>query len=590
MSFLYLLKVSLLLAILTLGYRWMVQFETFSKFNRLLLWLNVIAAWLLPLTPMPHWGPVKMQTEIHHTIPKITAAAPVLKQQISSFNPAPSVINSQNLHTLNISEILLLIYIGGVAILTIRFLFQMGHLIWILATSSVDQSGSKVVFLRNKRVRSPFSFLRWIVINPANHTSRELRHIIMHETEHVLQWHSLDLAISEIQRIVLWFNPFAWFHQKLVQANLEYLADRGVLESGCEKKQYQYSLLNAVLQHKKLPLTNSFAQSLLKKRIKMMNKKPSHYFAWGKYALLIVLLYFSSAFVAPYTINTVRFTPAAISPAVTKLVRPSAPEQQPALTKGHQQESIIDKQEWTQTARNNADDSVDLHATPRSKWVIEKPGTLYWAISPLAKWEDISAVMNEIKAFGGEMTVNSIEYDPLQLFITSAVVRISVSNGSSGQSDGGLDKFAPIKGVSGYITKTGSLSMGHLPPDPINTNLEKDYQKAVQLSHEKAGEYQEYKLTKMINDGSYGSITTYLGESLDGEKGKAVLKKAGIGKSDENTLLVDATHKFAEFRVDWETSSFSEANAIPFDRIDRVTILKDLRRTKEYVIIYTKPK
>ncbi|MCE6992341.1 M56 family metallopeptidase [Dyadobacter sp. CY323] len=588
MLFLYLLKVSLLLAVLTLGYRWMVQFETFSKFNRVLLWLNVIAAWSFPVIPMPGWGPVKIQTEFHQTIPKIAAAAPAVKHQISAYNPAPNVINSQNLHTLNISEIMLLIYLAGVAILSIYFLFQVGRLIWILAASSVEKSDSKVIFVRNKHIKSPFSFFRWIVINPENHTPRELSHIVAHETGHVLQWHSLDLMISEIQRIALWFNPFAWFHQKLVQANLEYLADRGVLESGCEKKQYQYSLLNAILQSNELPMTNSFAQSLLKKRIKMMNRKPSHYFAWGKYALLIGILYFSSAFVAPYTIKAIRFTPPAIRPAISQLVVPAAEDQTLTPSKAFKKEKTKENQRPISTTNAAGNDPVNRNAPARSKWVVEKPGTLYWAISPLAKWEDISEVMTEIKAFGGEMTVNAIEYDPLQLFITSAVVRVRITNGSSGQSEGGPDKFAPIKGVSGYITKAGGLSMGHLPPDPIQTNLEKDYQKAVQLSHEKAGEYQEYKLTKVINDGSYGSASTYLKESLDGEKGKAVLKKAGIGKSAENTLLVDATHKFAEFQVNWELSSFSEANAIPFDQIDRVTILKDHRRAKEYVIIYTK--
>lgn len=52
----YLLKVSLLLAVLTLAYRWLIQYETFSKVNRVLLWLNVAAAWTLPLIPLARLG------------------------------------------------------------------------------------------------------------------------------------------------------------------------------------------------------------------------------------------------------------------------------------------------------------------------------------------------------------------------------------------------------------------------------------------------------------------------------------------------------------------------------------------------------
>jgi hypothetical protein len=57
MLFPYLMKVSLLLAILTLGYRWLIQFETFSKLNRALLWLNVVAAWSLTTHSARRLGP-----------------------------------------------------------------------------------------------------------------------------------------------------------------------------------------------------------------------------------------------------------------------------------------------------------------------------------------------------------------------------------------------------------------------------------------------------------------------------------------------------------------------------------------------------
>jgi len=56
----YILKVSLLLAMLTLAYRWLIQYETFSKVNRVLLWFNVVAAWTLPLIPLASWGPIEV--------------------------------------------------------------------------------------------------------------------------------------------------------------------------------------------------------------------------------------------------------------------------------------------------------------------------------------------------------------------------------------------------------------------------------------------------------------------------------------------------------------------------------------------------
>lgn len=91
----YLLKVSLLLAVLTLAYRWLIQFETFSKVNRVLLWLNVAAAWTLPLIPLASWGPTEVQHEFHQTLPIIALAIPVASTNISSQSLAPTLLSTE---------------------------------------------------------------------------------------------------------------------------------------------------------------------------------------------------------------------------------------------------------------------------------------------------------------------------------------------------------------------------------------------------------------------------------------------------------------------------------------------------------------
>ena len=108
--------------------------------------------------------------------------------------------------------------------------------------------------------------------------------------------------------------------RRLEMDAVRHLADRAVLDNGFEKKQYQYNLLNAAMHAQELPLTNSFAQSLLKKRIKMMNRKPSHYLVWSKYVALLALIYVSSAFVAPYREQIVELAPEVIRPLVKPLV------------------------------------------------------------------------------------------------------------------------------------------------------------------------------------------------------------------------------------------------------------------------------
>ncbi|KAA0989509.1 M56 family metallopeptidase [Dyadobacter aurulentus] len=584
MLFPYLLKVSLLLAVLTLGYRWMVQFETFSKLNRALLWLNVMAAWTLPLIPMPDWGPVKVQTEFHQSIPKIAKVIPTVAQQIIPDNGSLAM-KSSKWEGLGLADWLLLAYLAGVTILAVRFLYQVGKLIYVLAKSDFEESNNRVYLVRNRKIKSPYSFFHWILVNPENHTPQEMRHILAHETEHALQWHSIDLLLSEIQRILLWFNPFAWYHQKLVQANLEYLADGAVLEGGIEKKQYQYSLLTAVLQDKELPLTTSFAQSLLKNRIKMMNKKPSHYLAWVKYVLLIAILYLSSAFVAPYRHKLVVMAPKVVRTAVMKLMEDTVSKEQKQKLEVKPEKAILKA-----TIIPVADSVSETPDRKRIKGVLIRNDTLYWGISALTTWEDVSEMRKAVNKFGGEIQINGIQYDPFQHFITSVSVRVaSKSQGSSGS--GSTDErrktaeneFMPIQGYSGYIKKDG-IGMGQWPPAPLSQELENDYQKALSQHKQNATAYFEHNLKATIGPNSGSG---YSKEILEGKYAARFLERGGIGKSPEKTLKVTELYKDAELYLNTRPTTLAELNALPFEQFEKASIFED-NAGKKYMIVYAR--
>jgi len=84
-----------------------------------------------------------------------------------------------------------------------------------------------------------------------------------------------------------------------IRMNLEFLADRSVLSSGCEAEHYQFHLLHLSYHKAAAKITNNFNVSLLKKRIFMMNKKQTSHRSIWKYALILpvlaVLLFFNSA-------------------------------------------------------------------------------------------------------------------------------------------------------------------------------------------------------------------------------------------------------------------------------------------------------
>jgi TonB-dependent SusC/RagA subfamily outer membrane receptor len=137
---------------------------------------------------------------------------------------------------------------------------------------------------------SPFSFFNWIVYNPKNFSETELKQIITHEKVHASQKHSIDILLTQLSCIVLWFNPFIWLYNKDLKQNLEFMADRETQRQFNCKKSYQTTLLKTSMPSHQMALTNNFYTSLIKKRIVMLHKSKSKKINLIKYAFVIPLL------------------------------------------------------------------------------------------------------------------------------------------------------------------------------------------------------------------------------------------------------------------------------------------------------------
>ena len=116
----------------------------------------------------------------------------------------------------------------------------------------------------------------------------------------VNQQHSADTILAGLVCILCGFNSFAWLIKTEIWMNLEFLADRSVLSSGCEAERYQFYLLRLSYPKAAAKIINNFNVSLLKKRIFMMNKKETSYRSIWKYALIFpviaLLLFFNNSF------------------------------------------------------------------------------------------------------------------------------------------------------------------------------------------------------------------------------------------------------------------------------------------------------
>ena len=273
----YLLQVNLGIILFYALYKLVCTRDTLFNSRRLILMLALILPFIIPLIDIREWMETRdslvMLTNFDYstTIPEIVVGT-------AGTEPGNQVFV--------ISEWIKNIYIAGILALSVRLIVQAISLyLIILRTPEKTVNGIRIKCMKDKS--GPFSFFNWIFLNPDNVKEEEMNEILTHEMAHVRQKHSIDVIISELVNICCWINPFAWLMKREVRLNLEFLADRKVMDAGFATKSYQYHLLGLTYSHK-YGLSNNFNFSHLKQRIIMMNKKKTNGAGHIKYALFAI--------------------------------------------------------------------------------------------------------------------------------------------------------------------------------------------------------------------------------------------------------------------------------------------------------------
>lgn len=150
---------------------------------------------------------------------------------------------------------------------------------------------------------SPFSFLKTVYLNKESFEKDEIDdELILHESGHIKQRHTLDILFIELVQVFCWFNPFVFLFKKLIQTNHEYLADEFVIYSGSDKTQYSNKLINYTTRDKTFALASGFNYSLIKNRLIMLSKydqknRIAHRLAL--FSIIISGLFVTTAFTNP---------------------------------------------------------------------------------------------------------------------------------------------------------------------------------------------------------------------------------------------------------------------------------------------------
>lgn len=272
----YLLKMNGALLVFAVVYYALLRRLTFHTLNRWYLLGAIAFSALYPLVDVAAlWPqPVALSEELPVWLP-LWSETPVVA-------PAPAPVDYYGW--------VISLYWIGVVVFAGQLLLQAASL-WRLHRASVPASAG-LPFRQVADVVTPFSFWQSIYLNPAQHQPSELPAILLHEQVHVRQWHTLDVLLGQMLRVFCWLNPAAWLLLRAMQENLEFIADRTVLQAGqVDSKLYQYSLVRLSTLAQGPALVIPFTFHPLKTRIQMMNSRPSSTRQLLRYAAGVSLLF-----------------------------------------------------------------------------------------------------------------------------------------------------------------------------------------------------------------------------------------------------------------------------------------------------------
>jgi TonB family protein len=245
------------IAVFTGIYYFLFRKETFYRFNRIYLLSSVILSMILPAI---HLAPFQSDKGL---LPVAIKSVTVMAYKVY----APGIQEKQTL------QFLPLFYWIIAILLTAYLIYQVAGMLALIRRHNIKaEDGHKVVMLTNGN--HTFSFFNLIFIPPGLSSGNEYKQVVCHELAHVRQFHSIDILLFQLIKILQWFNPFIYLMETMLKETHEYLADEAVLKQDSNASQYRLLLLSQVFGIKP-GLFSFFNHSLIKNRLTMMTKRKS---------------------------------------------------------------------------------------------------------------------------------------------------------------------------------------------------------------------------------------------------------------------------------------------------------------------------
>ena len=279
----YLLKANIVLIALYVFYFLCFRRDTFYGHIRWYLLATIAAAIIFPLINISAWltgSPAAM--EVSHYIPNVE----MVYQYV--FVPQEYTVETATARSIPFGVIFLWCWLLVALFMLGKRLFQIACIARLWHRYPQQRCGKSTLITIDRNIQ-PFSFSDRIFLNTSLYSEKELDEIVAHEQVHCREKHTIDILLSEAFICLCWFNPVAWLLRRDLKQNLEFYTDRMTLQSGFDRKSYQYCLLR-VSGNNYYQIVNHFHFNNIKKRIIMLNKKESPRIMTAKYLLVIPAL------------------------------------------------------------------------------------------------------------------------------------------------------------------------------------------------------------------------------------------------------------------------------------------------------------
>ena len=172
--------------------------------------------------------------------------------------------------------------------MALLFVFKLFKVVRLLWDNPKTRFGDLHI-VNELRSNAAFSFFRYVFLGEQLKED-EKNTILAHEAVHVKENHTLDLLFFEVLRILFWFNPFVYMYQNRIIVLHEFIADQHAVKQHGKTDYYQ-NLLSQVFATQNISFINPFfKQSLIKKRIVMLQKSKSKQINLLKYAVLLPIV------------------------------------------------------------------------------------------------------------------------------------------------------------------------------------------------------------------------------------------------------------------------------------------------------------